>query len=263
MSILDTVKDTATAFVHTISAHSPEILSATAIVGVISTAYLAAKATPEVQKRLEEKDYPETDDLRERGEIVIDQVKTVAPLYIPAAISGGLTIASIVGSNRISSKRIIAWETAYRLLSDRMVAYQEKAETKLGPKKSKEILEDIYRDHENRDDGTSNVIETGNGEYVFKDTLTNNKFKSSMSMIEMCKARANNELNKNSGNLSKNQWLNFLGLEDVVDGDDNGWTYERVRSFDPYVVWETQKNGEPIGYIHYPDLPEPFYQSWY
>src|SRR5690349_5425915 len=101
--------------------NSGTILSGTAITGVVTTAYLASKASIEAARRIDtvENMGGTADTVKQRMK---ERVPLVWKLYIPATASGAVTIFCIVGGTRVSNRRVAAAQAAF-VISER--AYQE------------------------------------------------------------------------------------------------------------------------------------------
>src|SRR5687768_11809329 len=97
-----------------LKSNSPAILTAVGVSGVLTTSYLIARASFEASLIIAQNEKTEgvIDDPKERFK---ERTKQVWRLYIPAGISGALTIGCIVGSSRISGRRASAAYAAYSL----------------------------------------------------------------------------------------------------------------------------------------------------
>ena len=113
--------------------HSPEILVVAGVIGAVSSAVLACRATTKISEILndtketvdaiheaidaknagEDIEYTEED---KKKDLMITYVHTgvsLAKLYAPAVILGTLSITSILASNNITRKRNVALAAAY------------------------------------------------------------------------------------------------------------------------------------------------------
>ena len=103
--------------------HSPEILTGIGIAGMVTTTVMAVRATPKALELLKkEEDYRKID--RENGipeQFVsekisnIDAIKICWKCYIPAAITGSLSIACLIGASSVNARRNAALATAYSI----------------------------------------------------------------------------------------------------------------------------------------------------
>lgn len=117
------------------------VLTCIGAAGVVATSAMAVKATPkaiEMLKRAEE----EKGDKLTKMEIV----KTAAPAYIPAAVTGVATIACVFGSNVLNKHQQVAMASAYALLDRTYKAYSNKVEELYGEDSSAEIKEALAKD---------------------------------------------------------------------------------------------------------------------
>lgn len=81
--------------------HSPEILIGMGIAGAASSVIFAVKATPKAMILLEEKKQELGVEKLEAKEII----KTAAPVYIPTAVSFGVSVACIIGASSVNARR--------------------------------------------------------------------------------------------------------------------------------------------------------------
>lgn len=129
--------------------HSPEILIGTAIAGFITTVVMVAKEAPVAKERLDRlhKKIDELDEPMTKPQIILEEVKAVAPIYAPAVITGGLSIGCALGSYNISAKRAAAWMTACELAQTNLKEFKTKAIEEVGEKAVQKISHDIVQDH--------------------------------------------------------------------------------------------------------------------
>ena len=105
-----------------VSKRSPEILIALGLTGMVSTVVLAVKATPKALQLIEERRKEErTDKLT-----VMETVGTTWKCYIPAAITGTVSAACIIGANSVNAKRNAALATAYKLSETAFKEFKDK-----------------------------------------------------------------------------------------------------------------------------------------
>ena len=100
-------------------------LTGIGIAGMITTTVMAVKSTPkalDLMAELKEKHKNDT----EKKEIAKDVVTKVAPVYLPSVITGGLSIACLIGASSVNARRNAALATAYTLSESALKEYQEK-----------------------------------------------------------------------------------------------------------------------------------------
>lgn len=199
--------------------HSPEILTGIGIAGMITTTVMAVKATPKALSLIEEN---EKDDLEP-----IDVVKVTWKCYIPAAITGGLSIACLVGASSVNLRRNAALATAYTLSESTLRDYQKKVVETIGEKKEQSVRDAVAKEKiEQTPVHTKEVILTGRGESLCYDSVSGRYFKSDMETIK----KAENELDarlRNEMYVSLNEFYYEIGLEPLrVIGEDLGWNID-------------------------------------
>ena len=122
--------------------NSSNILTGVGVLGVIGTAYLAARATPKVTRLLENTEYDKGEPLTK-----LEKVKIAAPAYIPAALVGTGTIACIIGANVINRRQQAALMSAYALLDRSYKEYRNKVRELYGEETEKAIFDEITEDN--------------------------------------------------------------------------------------------------------------------
>ena len=199
--------------------HSPEILTGIGIAGMITTTVLAVRATPKALILIEEEKRRQNKELYEDAELV----RTTWVCYIPATITGALSIACLIGASSVNIRRNAALAAAYSLSESALKEYQEKVIETIGEKKEQEIRDAVAKDKIQRDPVVNKeVIITGRGETLCYDTITSRYFKCDIEKLR----RVENELNKrliSEMYISLNEFYYEIGLRSTDIGDDLGW----------------------------------------
>lgn len=204
------------------SKHTPEILIGVGIVGMATTTVLAVKATPKALQLIEAKKQKESKDEL----TAIETVKTAWKPYIPAVITGTMSIACLVGASSVSARRNAALYSAYKLSETALSEYKQKVVEEIGEKKEQIIEDKIAQDKVEKDPVTkSEVIITEKGNTLCYDTISGRYFKSDIERIK----RTVNELNRRMINemyVSLSEFYIELGLETTRLSDDLGWNLD-------------------------------------
>lgn len=226
-----------------VRSNSPEILSASAILGVLSTSYLVGKATFEAASLIEkeqedlnlEEDRPQLDTK--------DKIKLVWRLYIPAGISGAATIGCIFTNNKVSGRRTAAAVAAYSLTERAFSEYREKVVEELGKGKEQKIRDQIVQDKINTSPvGTKEVLVLGTGHILCCELHTHRYFRSDMETLR----KAQNDINARIVSdvyVRLSELYDILGIENTSNSDDIGWTSDRLVEFEFSTV--LSEDGEP------------------
>lgn len=145
---------------------SPELLLAGGILAAAGSVFLAVKATLKLEGTLKEqnekikviKTKMSDDNKLASGEYNIQECKKeltkvyaksalkVVKLYIPSAITFGLSVSALFGSHRIMKGRNVALAAAYTTLNNGYKNYRERVAKQLGEKAEKEIFRNIYEE---------------------------------------------------------------------------------------------------------------------
>lgn len=202
-----------------IGKRSPEILTGIGIAGMIATTVLAVQATPKALQLLEEKREEESCETLTAAEVL----KTTWKCYIPAAVTGVMSVVCIVGASSVHVRRNAALATAYTLSETAMREYKDKVIETIGEKKEQAVRDAIAKDTIDRNPVSKNeVIITEKGNTLCFDPITSRYFKSDIEKLR----RAENELNRqllNDGFVSLNDFYYEIGLSNIAIGDDLGW----------------------------------------
>lgn len=133
--------------------HAPAIFTGLAMVGTITTTALAVEATPAAMDCMEAA-YLEKGDKLDKKEVV----KATWKCYIPAAVSGGLTIGCIVAANYAHIRKETAMAAMASFFEKRYLDYKDKVIELDGPDKDKEIEVDLAKDHLTKNPPSKAVI---------------------------------------------------------------------------------------------------------
>ena len=178
--------------------HSPEILIVTGVIGTVTSAVLACKATTKVGEIVEEKvetlnaihdaaakinngekvrtadgELYTMDIVKKDTTIVYVQTGLkIAKLYAPAIILGTLSLASIVTSNNILRKRNAVLSAAYTALDKGFKEYRNRIIERFGEKTDHQILynlkdvevEETIVDEKGKEKKVKKTIEVKNGD---------------------------------------------------------------------------------------------------
>lgn len=237
----------------TLMKHSPEILTGIGIAGMITTTVMAVKATPKALDLMAElkKKHGEDTDRKEMGKEI---VKNVAPVYIPATITGALSIACLIGASSVNSKRNAALATAYTLSETALKEYQEKVIETIGEKKEQTIRDSIAKDKIDKNPPVNTeVIITEKGNTLCYDVISGRYFRSDIDKIKKAENQLNHQLMQEMY-LSLNDFYYELGLRPTKQGNEMGWNINDGL-IDLHFSSQLTENEEPCLVIDYHVAP--------
>lgn len=247
---LEPVKEIVNTSAMAINKHSPEILAGMAICGVVTTTVLAVRATPKALAIIEEK------NINKPKEIIFATWKC----YISTAISGAATIAAVIASNRISSKRAAVLASLYSVSEKALGEYVAKTKELVGEKKTEAIKDAIAGDKiEANPPPAQGAIVAGNGPCLCFDAFSGRYFMSDIENIR----RIQNEMNAiilSQMSVSLNDLYYRLGLETTKVGDDMGWNTNKLVDF--RFTSKLDPNGRPCLVVDYSVEPTFFYDQF-
>ena len=182
--------------------------------GMILTAWLAARNTPEAQKRKEEALQAKREATGdENAELTFfESAKAQFGAYVPAIVSGMVTIGSLVGSEVINNENLKKAEKAvddFKTMAD-----------KLDGKGSSKIIEKAV-EQKKLDE---KAHKPWNVEETFRIRFQNQtiEFKSTRSDVIEAFYETNRYF-QGRGHVTFNEFLQYLGQKSVKEGDDRGW----------------------------------------
>ncbi len=141
--------------------HSPEILVATGVIGVVASAVLACRATLKVNSILEDtktdvdavhsctgdeelaEKYTEDDAKKDLTVIYIKTAARIGKLYAPAVALGAASITCILASNDILKKRNVALAAAYATIDKGFKEYRGRVVDRFGDAVDRELRYNI------------------------------------------------------------------------------------------------------------------------
>lgn len=244
----------------TIVKHSPEILTAVGIAGMISTTVLAVKATPKALQILEEAEKEKNEKLTP-----IEKVKVAWKPYIPAVVTGVASTACLIGANTVNAKRNAALATALKLSETAFTEYKEKVVEEVGEEKAKVIQEKANTERVNQqvmfhEDG---IVHTGGGNTLFFDPISKVVFKSSKVSIQ----EAINKLNwtmtyGNEPYASLADFYDAIKIPEYALGNELGWRTDKGLIDIAFDLAETNA-GEPCFSLNFLVPPEWDFDNLY
>jgi hypothetical protein len=235
--------------------HSPEILVAGGIVGIVTSAVLACRATLRINDVLDETKN-DVDIVRDRAdfgkdeakkELTIVYIKTgvrLARLYLPSVGLAAASIVSIIGSSNLLCKRNAALAAAYTALNGSFKDYRARLISRFGVDVDNELR---YHTHNEKieevvvdDDGKTKKVkktvqvtdldETSSGYARYYDHDTSEAWEEShdynMMFLRAQQNIANNLLIAN-GYLFLNDVYKMLGIDRSIPGQAVGWVYDK------------------------------------
>lgn len=195
-------------------------LTATASAGVVSTAYLASKATLKAEQLV-------NDEMTRK-----EAIKATWKLYIPAVSSGVGTVLCIICIGRLGHKQRLALAGAYNMLASSFKDYRDAVMKLYGEEADKAVIEEVAAEqakdthivaYDILDTTTLDLEDLGEQVVRFYDVYGERFFEAKPTKV----LQAEYHHNRNfilEGGVSLNKFYDFLGLAPMVGGDEVGWT---------------------------------------
>jgi len=226
--------------------HSPAILFAVGIAGVVGTAVLAARATLKLEEVLNEAEedlktartlesVKYSDEDRQR-DIVLIYLRTgtkIAKLYGPAILVGITTIAALTGSHVTLNRRNVGLAAAYAALDKGFKQYRDRVVNAFGKERDQEFrygTRDVEIVEETKNGPVIKTIQRvgkdGASIYAkyFDESSPNwNRQPSYNVMFLKCQMSHANDLLRARGHVFLNEVYDMLGMKRTREGAVVGW----------------------------------------
>lgn len=203
-----------------VKSNSPEILTALSVSGVVSTAYLTGKASYKASDIIYNAEHRKP--VKNRKERFKERTKLTWKLYIPAGVSGALTIGCIIGASRATGRRTAAAVTAYSLTERAFSEYREKVVEEIGKGKEQKIRDEIVQDRVIAKPPPQNVIVAGSGTVLCCELFTHRYFQSDMETLR----KAQNDVCEKIIHelyVTLDYFYDLIGLPYTSQSNDMGW----------------------------------------
>lgn len=259
--IKDVVTSKAARQVLTLQKHSPTILFAAGIVGVVGTVVLASRATLKVESVLDEHNetlekintteivgYTEDDKKQDTLVLYVQTAGKFAKLYAPAVLVGALAVTCLTGSHYILTQRNAGLMAAYAALDKGFRAYRERVRADVGEEKEREYRYGAEKITVEETDAKGKIIKKQDvvrvaGEPSIYAKLWGQDYSSSWNPVPdynlvFLRSQQNylNDLLKARGHVYLNEAYDQLGLPHTKEGAVVGWIYdEKNPDIDNYI----------------------------
>lgn len=232
--------------------HSPKILFAAGVVGVVGTTVLACRATLKLDEVLEqhEKAMSTLDTVREHDDLASEEIDKLAAksklkvavdvtkLYAPAVGLGILSIGALTGSHVVLTKRNAGLMAVTAAVQKGLDQYRDRVRAELGDDKERELAygAELHRVEEKLADGKTKITDTkvvkdpqiGGSAYAVVFDERSGKFTTEPGMnqhtVMMVQNYANDKL-RSKGHLFLNEVYDMLELPRTKAGQHVGWVY--------------------------------------
>ena len=241
--------------------HSPEILITAGVIGTVTSAVMACKATTklsdiledtkdqidQVHNVLEDKTIPESKYSEEDGkkDLAIIYAQTgikLVKLYAPAVALGALSITGIVASNNILRKRNIALAAAYTTVDKTFKRYRNNVIDRFGENIDKELrygvkakeIEETTVDDNGNETTVKKTVDVADPVSMYSDFARiyddgcngwTKDAEFNLMFLRHTQAQANDIL-KRRGYLFLNEVYDMLGFQRTKAGQIMGWIYD-------------------------------------
>lgn len=234
--------------------HIPKLYTWIAVIGVGTTAYLAAKETPRAMQLIE------MANAKTRRE----KVNVAWKCYLPAFASGVITITAIIADHSRLVKQNSRLALAYGVGQTALRLYSERAT----PQERKEIA--MVSAAANVPEGEEFLLQPENAPrdmvVQWRDYISDQEFHASFDQVDYAVKKFNTEILQVEGKGSVNEFyelLSFTELEPIGDtGDRLGWKYTpEYPGIIPLPYYGGTKDGLPCVMLDFVNPPQYGYDK--
>lgn len=200
--------------------NSPAILTGIGVSGTVTTAYFAGVASYRAARRLSEG--PPTENLTKK-EVFLE----VWDLYIPAAVSGIVTVGCVLGANHISSKKTAAAYSVLAVTEKVFEEYRGKVVERLGENKEQTIRDEIAQARVAENPPGGNLIVAHPDGVVCCELMTGRYFIGDMEKLRQAVNEINAKLLRED-HCVVGEFYYVLGLPQTSNSGRLGWTSDKL-----------------------------------
>lgn len=236
--------------------HEPDILIWLGVAGFVSAIPLTIRGSIRAYKKIQNK----KTELKKTKLTFTETIDCSWKEFLPVIITTAGSLTCVIAGNHISSKRAAALAASYTIAETALQEYKDKTKEIVGEKKEQTIREAVAQDKANKEYSTT--VLTGDGDYLFIDELTGQKFKSNWAHIQQIANKLNADAIGGQDTITVNEWLDALNLKSVSDGDIRGWdVYSNGGRglIDITITATIDSDNKPCGVISYNNTPKILY----
>ena len=257
-----------------VSKYGPEIAVGVGIAGMITTTILAVKATPKSLRLIEAEKKRRNHEIKEEAKesgkdtvglidrlSILDTVKVAWKPYIPAMISGALSIGCIVGASTVHVKRNAALATAYQLAANTLSDYKEKVIETIGEEKEREVQKKVDAKKVERINSTEPSF-VRKGKPLCIEPISGRPFEMDLEDVKAAINRLNYRLTGGMEEcISLSEWYDEIGLKHTDVSDYMGWNIYSDGLITVTEVPSSTDDGELCWVLEYAVLPHYKYEK--
>lgn len=231
-------------------AHSPQLLTGGATIGVILTGVLSYRAGLKSERILNEKrkefKYIDPDDREAKRSILFETVKDITPYVLPAVVVGGLTIVCCNKAQAINASRIATLSSIVGMATKELTDVHEEMVETFGEKKAKQVRDKAMqrrfnKEHPNDGEECRYLFDCG-GDILCCDIYGDIYFTSTHEKVRQAIENLSYQC-ADEGNVTLNDLYLKLGIPTKDWANSVVWSYRDLK-------YETNNFGVPI-----PKLP--------
>lgn len=240
LKLVEKVKTLSAKGIYFSKKNAPTIFTSLGIVGVIGTAYLTYKASRNVNEII---DHAEKDDegvIVDKKEVAIKLVKETAP----AVVLGISSIAMIVLSHRILSRRLSVCSAALAATVAEYNEYRGVIKEEYGEEKELEHYNTALERFEESQSKLVTAVKTDNSGFVFNTSpeYVSDDHDYNIQFIQSAEDSLQNMLFRR-GFLTVNEVYDKFSLPNTKSGAILGWTAADTFSLTPVITNVTDRDG--------------------
>lgn len=265
-----------------LSKHSPEILTGIGVVGMVTTVVLAVKATPKALEQIHEaegeKTYEHIHNINPGADWEDESISKLTPIetvkatwktYLPAAITGAVSVACIIGANSVNAKRNAALAATCQLTASTLAEYKKVVNDTVDEETKEVIKEKVVKEklknnpviQKDEQELREQELVLDNAHHLCYDAGGNAYFRSDEQTIRAAINRLNSRMNGGEPYVSLNDLYSELDVRGTDVGELLGWNLYRDGIIEPDFGSQIASNGEPCIVLSYLVAPSYDYHK--
>lgn len=210
--------------------HSSTILTVVGAVGVVATAVTAVQATPKALALIEQAGYEKGSeenpcmDMEYTPLTPVEMVQAAWKPYVPSVLIGAATIVCLFGANGLNKRQQAALAGAYIFLDQSYKKYKDKVNELFGEDTDTWVRSEIVKDKAKEEDISAPKSDET---LLFYEEHYGKFFERTMLEVQDAEYQLNRKL-VIDGEVTLNDFFEFLGLNAKEIGDILGWSVETI-----------------------------------
>lgn len=226
--------------------NSPVIMTGIGAAGVVATAIMTGKAGYSAAMEIRDVEDGRSEILssKERAELVWKR-------FIPPAAVAMITLAAIIGANRVEARRAAALAAAFKISEKMADEYRQKVIETMGSKDEELMSSELAKERINRLDSLES-LETFGSQELFYDSWSGRAFPCTREKVHAAVNQINHQIN-HEFSASMSDFFDLIDQPRTGVSDEFGWNSDQL--LEPWYTATLLPSGRAAIEIRYNVVP--------